>query len=481
MKLSNILKYNLAVIAVAGLFSLTSCGEDKSGASLWPDEPETPEKPDKPDEPVVTAIKPRYIWVDAAANFPDFANSVENIVRDLTLAKDAGFTDVVVDVRPTTGDILFKSSLCDEVKSLNAWVDGKKQTIYRTETWDYLQVFIDEGHKLGLRIHAGFNTMVGGHNIGGPNNSPAGILFRDASKKEWANWRYNAGKPKSVMDLGDNEKFFNPGHPGVQEYLCGLLSDLAKYKVDGIVLDRGRYNDLHSDFSPLSQQQFEAYANIKLPSFPGDILPAGTSSTTLSNFDGQLTKLWLEYRAKTIHDFMSKARDAVKAVNPDILFGVYVGGWYNSYYNTGVNWASKNYDAARNHKWASIRYKNFGYADLMDHILIGAYANPTGVYGGNEWTMQGFCLQAKNKIGNDCPLVVGGPDVDWRWTGSSAQYSKDQILNAVRNSVGACIEACDGYFLFDMIHLKMDPEKWDAVGEGIHNYVTDWENKNQEQ
>ena len=40
------------------------------------------------------ASKPRYIWIDAAANFPDFANSKENIARDLALAKDAGFTDM---------------------------------------------------------------------------------------------------------------------------------------------------------------------------------------------------------------------------------------------------------------------------------------------------------------------------------------------------------------------------------------------------
>ncbi|MCS3327209.1 hypothetical protein NXV53_22715 [Bacteroides faecis] len=60
------------------------------------------------------ASKPRYIWIDAAANFPDFANSKENIARDLALAKDAGFTDIVVDVRPTTGDVLFKTNHVDQ-------------------------------------------------------------------------------------------------------------------------------------------------------------------------------------------------------------------------------------------------------------------------------------------------------------------------------------------------------------------------------
>lgn len=51
-------------------------------------------------------------------------------------------------------------------------------------------------------------------------------------------------------------------------------------------------------------------------------------------------KQWLEFRAKVIHDFMEKARAAVKSVNPSVKFGVYVGGWYASYYDVGVNWAS---------------------------------------------------------------------------------------------------------------------------------------------
>lgn len=468
MKVSNILKLNLATLMVAGLFSLSSCSDKKGGIDYW----------DIEDDPadVYKPIKPRYIWVDAAANFPDFANSIENITRDLTLAKNAGFTDIIVDVRSTTGDILYNSPLCDQIKSMNAWIDGKKQTVYRTAEWDYLQAFIDEGHKLGLRIHAGFNTMTGGHSQGGPNNSSAGILFRDPDKREWANYRYNGGNPKNVMELGDSEKFFNPGNPEVQEYLCGLLKDLAKYNIDGIVLDRGRYNDLHSDFSPLSRQQFESYIGRKIQKWPTDILPSGSTNTTLSEFTDN-AKLWLEYRAKTIYEFMEKAREAVKSVKPDLMFGVYVGGWYNSYYNTGVNWASQKYNAAAKHKWASTGFSKYGYAALMDQIIIGAYTNPQGVYGQSEWSMQGFCIQAKSKIGSDCEMVAGGPDVDWRWTGTGAKYTKDEILNAVKNSVDACINSCDGYFLFDIIHLKMDPEKWAYITEGNNDYIAEWNKK----
>lgn len=479
MNISKILKLNLAVVAAAGLFSLSSCSDDYDGFKLWENV-----------ETTTPVLKPRYIWVDAASNFVDFANDQSKIARDLKLAADNGFTDIVVDVRSTSGNILFNSNLAPQITAVHTWAyldengerNTRKRTVYRTANFDYLQTFIDEGHKLGLRIHAGFNTMTGGHSEAGAEGSPTGVLFTDPDKKDWATWGWNGGEPKSVMELGQSEKFFNPGHPEVQEYICNLLKDLAKYDLDGIVLDRGRYNDLYSDFSPLSREQFEEYIGVKLSKFPGDILPKESTNAILGKEYGPYTTKWLEFRAKTIHDFMAKAREAVKSVNPDILFGVYVGGWYNSYYNTGVNWASKKYDPSKTAQWASTRYKNYGYADLMDQILIGAYANPKAVNGTTEWTMQGFCVQAKLKIGDACPLVVGGPDVDWRWNlddpenvDASHPYKKSEILAAIKDAVSACASACDGYFLFDMIHLKIDPEKWDAAGEGNLGYAADWE------
>ena len=70
----------------------------------------------------------------------------------------------MVDVRPINGDILYRSSASgvQQVEWLGAWIGGIYSKVYRTETWDYLQAFIDIGHELGLKVHAGFNTMVGG-------------------------------------------------------------------------------------------------------------------------------------------------------------------------------------------------------------------------------------------------------------------------------------------------------------------------------
>lgn len=448
------LKKQIKTICLSGIVSLFAIACSSSPKDYWPD-PEGGGSEEVPEN----ANKPRYIWIDAAANFPDFANSKENIARDLALAKDAGFTDIVVDVRPTTGDILFKSTAVDQVKYLYAWVSGQYTQVQRTATWDYLQAFIDEGRKQGLKVHAAINTFVGGHEI----NGGTGVLYRDASKATWATQMNTSSGIVSVMNMGESTKFFNPVNEEVQTYLCELLKDLAKYDIDGIFLDRGRFLGLQSDFSEYTRTKFQEYlGNVTITNYPDDILAVG-ANTLPATYPKYLTK-WLEFRAKVVHDFMGKARNAVKSVKPNMKFGVYVGGWYSTYYDVGVNWASPKYDPSIPYKWATKSYKNYGYADLMDHMLIGAYASPLKVTGTTEWTMAGFCSLAKDKTRNDCPIVAGGPDVG-NWDANN-QATQEQENQAIVSSVKACMDVCDGYFLFDMIHLKL-ANQWKYAKEGI--------------
>ncbi len=443
----------LLLIGLMTTIVVNSCGKKNSNGYDW--EWADQEK---------NADKPRFIWVDAAANFPDFADSKENILRDLTLAKNAGFTDVVVDVRPTSGDVLFRTAVGTQVKWLGAWLPGGYTKIERTATWDYLQAFIDAGHSLGLKIHAGVNTFSGGNTT---SLGSDGLLFRDAGKREWATQLLTTSGIVNTLDQNSSgAKFFNPANDDVQNYLCGLLEDLAAYNgLDGIILDRARFDDLDSDFSPYTKKKFEDYLGYSIQNFPKDVMTAGTTAGSLPASLPVYFKQWLEFRVKITHDFMEKARTRVKNVNKNIQFGVYVGGWYSTYYGVGVNWASPKYNTASAYPaWATANYKNFGFADHMDHILIGAYASPTQIYGTNEWTIQGFCSKAVDKIKGDA-TVIGGPDVgngDWA-------TASDAVVNlAITQSVDAAINACDGYFLFDMIHLKKK-NQWEYVKKGIDN------------
>ena len=153
------------------------------------------------------------------------------------------------------------------------------------------------------------------------------------------------------------------------------------------------------------------------------------------------------------------------SINKNIRVGVYVGAWYSEYYMMGVNWASNTYDPQQDFPaWANADYHKYGYADKLDFMLLGCYAAADKVYGTTEWTMQGFCQRAKAKIGNACKFA-GGPDV-----GNATGFTEGKATQAVTNSVDACINASDGYFVFDMVHVRKY-DYWNALKTGIEKYL----------
>ncbi|MBQ8272558.1 MAG: family 10 glycosylhydrolase [Tidjanibacter sp.] len=488
MKFNKTILMLLAVGVVA--FATTSCTEEEPYVPEWewgegsgggntenPDEggntenpgggnTENPDDGDNTDTPVDPAdLKPRFLWIDAAANFEDYANDQEQIAADLARVAETGFTDIIVDIRPTMGDVLFQTTHIEQVKKLSSWSGGLHWE-ERTATWDYLQAFIDAGHEVGLKVHAGFNTMACG-NDSLYGLEAQGMVYRDSSKHDWVTVLNTPTGMQSMMDLSAyGTKFLNPANDEVVEFLCNLLKDLAAYEdLDGIILDRCRYDDMYCDFSDISRQKFEEYIGSEVENFPGDILTASLNEENKWTYtQGKHFKMWLEFRAKTIHDFIVEAEAAVRSVNSDISFGAYVGGWYSSYYDMGVNWASPNYAVSSHYPWATLGYKDYGYADHLDVLLIGAYASTSSIYGAGEWSVQGFCKLAHEKVMGDC-LVAGGPDIGnptgWPDGGKSAQ---------VTQTVDAAINACDGYFCFDLIHVKMY-NYWNALKKGIDNYI----------
>lgn len=275
------------------------------------------------------------------------------------------------------------------------------------------------------------------------------------------------------MDLTDSStdwgtRFLNPASSEVQKFLLQMLADLAKYDLDGIVLDRCRYDDygLMSDFSEESRTKFESFIGYSITNYPSDIFAPGTED--LGN-PTTLQKQWLAFRAKTIHDFIEKASAKVHSVNPNIRFGAYVGGWYSTYYTSGVNWASPKYDpSAAGYAWASKDYKDYGYADHCDFMFIGAYASATSIWGTNEWSMQGFCSKAAGKFMGDVPFA-GGPDV-----GNSPGFENGGQASIIPDIIDACINASDGFFVFDLCHIKMY-DYWDAFKRGFDRYLRDFE------
>ena len=401
--------------------------------------------------------KPRYVWIDASANFYYYANDKTFIAAELSKVADCGFTDIVVDVRPTEGTVLWKSKVAPEATRLAAWIGSSYRFVNREATWDYLQAFIDAGHSAGLRVHAAINTFVGGYG-GYYGLDDEGPIFTGDIPAGWAAMdNTSSGISSSYYSGVKGTVFLNPANDDVQAYILAMLKELAGYDVDGIILDRCRYDDtgLQSEFSDVSRQKFAEYLGEEPASWP--VFPSGTSS--LPAIVTPVQKAWLSFRAKTIHDFVEKAADTVHEVNPDVKFGVYVGAWYSSYYTSGVNWASPRFlTHVKYNKWADADYHKYGFADHCDQMLLGCYAATESIYGSGEWSMQGFCKLAQGLILGDAPFA-GGPDVGnpegWQDGGKSAYIPK---------TVDACINEADGYFVFDLCHIRM------------HNYWASFKN-----
>jgi hypothetical protein len=187
----------------------------------------------------------------------------------------------------------------------------------------------------------------------------------------------------------------------------------------------------------------------------------------------------MAFRAKNIHDFIEKASERVHQVNSSIRFGAYVGGWYSSYYQSGVNWASPDYNAKLFYSWATEDYSRFGYADHCDIMIVGAYASTLSIHGSGEWNMEGFCRQADKLFAGDVPFL-GGPDVgnstgfNDHWGGETHQNYPDKYpdpASVMPDIVDACINACtEGMFFFDLCHIKKY-EYFDDIKIGFDNYL----------
>lgn len=281
--------------------------------------------------PQVENGKPALMWFDAEANFERFSNP-DSIDYYLTKIKSLGFTHAIVDVRPITGEVLFDTEFAPKMREWHG---------YERKDFDYLGHFIKKAHELGIEVHASLNVFVAGHNY-----FDRGLVY--STHPEWASTVYT---PEGITSITNEKKKYsamvNPVNEEFQTHILNVLKDLVKRypDLDGLMLDRVRYDGITADFSDLSRQKFEAYIGQKVEKFPEDIFEWKKDENDKYYPErGKHFLKWIEWRTKNIYDFMARARNEVKKVNPDISFGTYTGAWYPSYYEVGVNFASKKYD-----------------------------------------------------------------------------------------------------------------------------------------
>jgi uncharacterized lipoprotein YddW (UPF0748 family) len=250
--------------------------------------------------------------------------------------------------------------------------------------------------------------------------------------------------------------FVNPADPQVYAYEMAVIYEvLSQYDVDGIILDRTRYQDITEDFSPLSRAGFEAFIGHRVPRWPQDIYTYVARGYWVTRVPGPLYRVWLGYRAHTILAYTRAVEHLVHTLNPQVAVGMYVGAWYPVYYEEGVNWASP--EVQPPYPWIGPEWIRAGLAPLLDYLMIGLYYRPITVaearagHHDAEISIQGGALLAHAFVREDTPLV-----------GSLLVSLYDRDPGRLTRAVEMSQRVTRGAMLFDLIYLTRD-DLWQAV------------------
>lgn len=412
------------------------------------------------NKPASQSVKPKLMWFDAEANFERFSHT-DSIDLYLEKIKNIGFTDAVVDIRPITGEVLYNS---DFAPRMVEWAG------YARPDFDYLGHFIRKAHQSGMKVHASLNVFVGGHNF-----FDRGQVY--TNHPEWASMVYtpDSGIVSIMTQKQKYSAMINPVNDDFQQHILNVLKEVTtKYPdLDGFILDRVRYDGITADFSDLSKEKFETYLGTKIERFPQDIYEWKSDSAGQPYYaPGVHFKKWIEWRAKTVYDFMALARQEIKAINPGISFGTYTGAWYPSYFEVGVNWGDKQYDPSKEYDWATPEYKNYAYAGLLDLYTTGNYyvdvtkeeylknkrrvVNETDSKAaeGLWYCVEGSCEHVREILhGRPC---YGGLLVD-QYYDCPEQLSKAVAMN---------LKESEGLMVFDIVHI-IQKNLWKELEDGI--------------
>jgi uncharacterized lipoprotein YddW (UPF0748 family) len=210
---------------------------------------------------------------------------------------------------------------------------------------DVLQEAIAEGHRAGLHVEAWFEYgFVGGYSGYLPGTGGKGKIF-----DLYPHW---VAKQQNGTEI-DGSSFYWMVHtrPDVQDFLIGMAAEVArKYDVDGIELDRVRYSSLNYGYDPYTDSLYKAEHG-------GQPIPAPSDTS------------WRRWRADKLNQFVARAYDSIKAVNPNVnvsnapsLYSSTAYSSYDSFCQDWVWWVN-------NHKVDNVHVQSY----VSSPSTFGAY------------------------------------------------------------------------------------------------------------
>lgn len=390
--------------------------------------------------------KPKYLWMCGEANFKRFSDR-DTITYYLEKAKETGFNNIVVDVKPIEGKVLYKSRLVPELTCVDSFVSVRD--------WDYLQYVIDEAHRLGMKVTASACVF--------PIGSPwwqYGLCFDDSTFNGRTCIEY---RPDGTLeDIRTNRSkvgaFLNPVRQDSRDYAMSVLSEIvSNYDIDGLALDYCRFPDMESDFSDESRKAFEQYIGTGVENWPSDIF---TYDDKGERIPGKYYNEWLAFRAGVICDFIHVVSDSVKAIKPGLELNYWAASWIHGIEKNGQNWASPRSEWCKKYPYGSDAYQKAGFAPALDNFIVGAYLER--VYGPEDNESVEYALnRADSVIMGDCHVIGSIQSIN-----HSADVNDPHNLT---NAVKCCLENSEGLMVFDVVHI-INRNQWDEIKRGIDEY-----------
>lgn len=290
-----------------------------------------------------------------------------------------------------------------------------------------------------------------------PSEDGKMLVVRNAGDREWCLQNLDLGMPVTfdmrteLVPIAEakSEKiacFINPLHPEARKHQIDLIKEIINnYNVDGIVLDRCRYSNIYNDFSDTTKQAFLKWLGKPIGRWPQDIFTFSPKPGKRV-VPGTYYKQWLEFRAQTIRDFVAEVARVVRS-KPNLIFGTYVGAWYPSYNEVGVNWGSEK--THLRYSWFTEEYPKTGYAEFFDWIALGSYnpfarqadARRAGKY--NSSSVEGLTELGTSAVAN-AAFTYGGIYVP--------DYKSDPEM--MSNALQAASLQGQGWMIFDLTYIE---------------------------
>lgn len=274
----------------------------------------------------------------------------QEAIAILDKAQEAGFNMIIFQVRPA-GDAFYKSDYFP-------WSHCLSGTQGKAPGYDPLAFWVEQSHKRGMALHAWVNPYRLSTR-GGGDTPDLSIFSKDHPAHKHKDW---------VVSYADNKMYFNPGIPECREYVVNAALEIVKkYDVDGLHMDDYFYP------YPASKKD-ENGNNVTVP-FPDDeafkqfsagfLKEAGLENAS----ENEQRDAW---RRRNVDLMIKEIHSGMKAVNPELQFGVSPFGIWRNKTNDPAGSDTRglqSYDALH----ADTKY--WVEAGIIDYIVPQLYWN----------------------------------------------------------------------------------------------------------